>query len=172
MIFFHSAASSTSSPLIVDIAADICRLNDLALLAEHSGQIILGGGVAKHHCCNANLMRNGADFSVYVNTGVEYDGSDAGASPDEAISWGKIRLDAKPVKVWGDATIIFPLLVSQTFAKHHPNSPSRQQQQDEQETPVTAALNAKREQMTDTPRTLQCCCVCRQTQSVNSSSSP
>jgi len=26
--------------------------------------IILGGGVIKHHICNANLMRNGADFSV------------------------------------------------------------------------------------------------------------
>ena len=25
-------------------------------------------GVPKHHVCNANLMRNGADFSVFVNT--------------------------------------------------------------------------------------------------------
>ncbi len=25
-------------------------------------------GVPKHHICNANLMRNGADFAVYVNT--------------------------------------------------------------------------------------------------------
>ncbi len=33
-----------------------------------AGMIILGGGVAKHHICNANLMRNGADFAVYVNT--------------------------------------------------------------------------------------------------------
>ncbi len=32
-------------------------------------RIILGGGVIKHHTCNANLMRNGADFSVYINTG-------------------------------------------------------------------------------------------------------
>lgn len=29
----------------------------------------------------------------------EYDGSDSGARPDEAISWGKIRMDAKPIKV-------------------------------------------------------------------------
>jgi len=43
--------------------------------------------------------------------------SDSGASPDEAISWGKIRLTAQPVKVSADATIVFPLLVSQTFAK-------------------------------------------------------
>lgn len=31
--------------------------------------------------------------------GQEYDGSDSGARPDEAVSWGKIKLDANPVKV-------------------------------------------------------------------------
>lgn len=80
-------------------------------------RIILGGGVIKHHCCNANLMRNGAEFSVYINTGHEFDGSDSGASPDEAVSWGKIKVDAKPVKVSSDATLVFPLIVSQTFYK-------------------------------------------------------
>ncbi len=63
-------------------------------------------------------MRNGANFSVYINTGHEFDGSDSGASPDEAVSWGKIRVDAKPVKVSVDASIVFPLIVSQTFVKH------------------------------------------------------
>lgn len=75
-------------------------------------------GVPKHHICNANLMRNGADFAVYLNTAQEFDGSDSGARPDEAISWGKIRIDAKPVKVCGDATILLPLIMSQTFLKH------------------------------------------------------
>lgn len=28
----------------------------------------------------------------------EFDGSDSGARPDEAVSWGKIRVDAQPVK--------------------------------------------------------------------------
>lgn len=46
-------------------------------------------------------QRNGADFSVYVNTAQEFDGSDSGARPDEAVSWGKIRVDASPVKVGG-----------------------------------------------------------------------
>lgn len=32
-------------------------------------RVILGGGVVKHHTCNANLMRNGAEYSVYINTG-------------------------------------------------------------------------------------------------------
>ena len=33
------------------------------------------------------------------------------------MSWGKIKLDATPVKVSSDATIVFPLIVSQTFFK-------------------------------------------------------
>jgi len=34
-----------------------------------------------------------------LNTASEFDGSDSGARPDEALSWGKIRKDATPVKV-------------------------------------------------------------------------
>lgn len=86
--------------------------------------IILGGGLVKHHTCNANLMRNGADWAVFVNTGQEFDGSDSGARPDEAISWGKIKLDAKPVKIYAEATIVFPLLVAQTFAKDFVGTPA------------------------------------------------
>jgi deoxyhypusine synthase len=115
MLYFHSYKRPG---FILDINQDIRRINDLAVRSHCTGQIILGGGVVKHHTCNANLMRNGADYSVYVNTASDFDGSDSGASPDEAISWGKIRITAKPVKVTGEATIVFPLLVSQTFAKN------------------------------------------------------
>ncbi len=40
------------------------------------------------------------------------------ASPDEAVSWGKIRRDAKPVKLCAEATLVLPLLVGETFAKN------------------------------------------------------
>ena len=36
---------------------------------------------------------------MFVNTAQEFDGSDSGARPDEAVSWGKIKLTATPVKV-------------------------------------------------------------------------
>lgn len=103
--------------LRIDIAHDIRVINDLALNAKNTGMLILGGGLAKHHICNANLMRNGADHAVFINTGMEFEGSDAGASPNEAISWGKIKITAKPVKVVGEASILFPLLVAETFAR-------------------------------------------------------
>ena len=71
---------------------------------------------------NAHLYRNGADYAVYINTAQEFDGSDAGAVPDEAVSWGKIRSsnsEKNTVKLYGDATIIFPLVVAETFAKEN-----------------------------------------------------
>jgi deoxyhypusine synthase len=100
------------------LVQDIKFLNDSALKAKKSGQIILGGGVIKHHINNANLMRNGANFSVYVNTAQEFDGSDAGARPDEAVSWGKIAIDAKPVKVYSDFSLVFPIIIAETFARN------------------------------------------------------
>ena len=88
MIYFHSYKNPG---LIVDLVRDIRRLNDISVRAKKAGMIILGGGVCKHQIANAMLFRNGADFSVYINTGQEFDGSDSGARPDEAISWGKLK---------------------------------------------------------------------------------
>lgn len=48
---------------------------------------------------NILLQRNGANYAVFINTSSEFDGSDSGARPEEAISWGKIQKDATPVKV-------------------------------------------------------------------------
>lgn len=116
MLFFQSFKEPG---FVLDIVEDIRGINLQAMRATKTGMVILGGGVVKHHICNANLMRNGADYAVFVNTGQEFDGSDSGARPDEAVSWGKIKLEAEPVKVSGEASLIFPLLVSQTFAKYN-----------------------------------------------------
>ena len=115
MLYFHDWKRAG---FIVDICKDVRRINDIAVRAKKSGMVILGGGLIKHHVCNANLMRNGADYALFINTSSDYDGSDTGARPDEAVSWGKIKMEASPVKLYGDATILFPLIVSQTFAKY------------------------------------------------------
>ena len=115
VLFFESF---NEKGFIVDLVQDTRRINGISLKAKKSGMILLGGGVAKHHVCNANQMRNGADFSVFINTGNEFDGSDAGARPDEAISWGKIRSDASPVKVYTESSLTFPILVAETFVRN------------------------------------------------------
>ena len=101
----------------VDIVGDIKKLNDLTFEAKKTGVIILGAGLVKHHILNTNMLRNGCDYAVYINNSQEFDGSDAGARPDEAVSWGKISPMSNSVKVFGDATILFPLIVAKCFAK-------------------------------------------------------
>lgn len=137
MLYFHTFKSS---PKVLDISItrDIRRINGMSLVAKRAGMIILGGGIVKHHIANACLMRNGAESAVYINTAQEFDGSDAGARPDEAVSWGKIKVGADSVKVssrsrhtegiliskqvYAEATVVFPLIVAATFAKANPKS--------------------------------------------------
>lgn len=102
---------------VLDIAEDAKQFNDLTIGLKKSGLVILGSGIVKHTILNANMLRNGAEYAVYINTAQEFDGSDAGALPEEAVSWGKILPNAESVKVFGEATILFPLLVAETFAK-------------------------------------------------------
>jgi deoxyhypusine synthase len=99
---------------ILKFSADVRMMDCEAINAtpRKTGAIILGGGLPKHHICNANMLRNGADYAVYINTAQEFDGSDSGAHPDEAVSWGKINGSAKPVKVY----VYTPSLVSDAFS--------------------------------------------------------
>jgi deoxyhypusine synthase len=96
----------------VDITQDMSDIVKIALNADKTGVICLGGGTAKHYTLNAQIFREGAAYAVYINTGNEYEGSDSGAAVDEAMTWAKVKTDALNVKVHGDATIIFPLVVA------------------------------------------------------------
>ncbi len=115
MIYFFK---SKHPDFLVDVAEDIWKMNNTTLGPKRTGIILLGGGVIKHHICNANMFRNGADYAVYINSSPEFDGSDSGALPEEAVSWGKISPGAKRVKIYGEASVIFPLIVIKSFAKN------------------------------------------------------
>jgi len=101
---------------LLDVNEDLKWFNDTTIGLKKSGAIILGSGIVKHTILNANMLRNGLDYTVYINTSQEFDGSDAGALPEEAVSWGKILPNAESVKVFADATIVFPLIVAESFA--------------------------------------------------------
>jgi deoxyhypusine synthase len=108
MLYFHTfKAAGIGRHLRIDIVEDIRKINTLAVRARRTGMIVLGGGLVKHHIANANLMRNGAESAVFINTAQEFDGSDAGARPDEAVSWGKIKVGAESVKVSFDLFLFF-----------------------------------------------------------------
>lgn len=114
MMYFHSFRNPG---LVLDILEDLRRINKIAMKAKESGIIAVGSGVTKHHMMKANCIRDGADYCVFLNTAVEYDGSDSGARPDESIAAGKIRPEATPVKLFCEASLVLPLIISQTFCK-------------------------------------------------------
>ena len=97
---------------VIDAAKDNTSITTLMQDAEKAGCIVLGGGIAKHYLLNAAIFRDGFDYSIYITTASEFDGSDSGGNQEEAISWAKIKPDAQRVKVFCDATIAFPLLVA------------------------------------------------------------
>jgi len=108
----HLALFRQDCDLVVDAAGDMRAIGTEVSFAKKTGAIILGGGFAKHHTIGLNIMRGGLDYAVYVSTGTQYDGSMTGARTNEAVSWGKISEKAKSVYVEGDATIIFPIIIS------------------------------------------------------------
>merc|ERR1712168_118958 len=114
MLFFNSFRNKFT----LDTVGDIKYLYNLTIRSPNSGMILNGGGIVKHHACLSNLMRGGADYAVYINTAQEFDGSDAGAKPDEAVSWGKINAKCRPVKIVCDFTLVLPMIIGKTFFEH------------------------------------------------------
>lgn len=113
--YFFNYNRKPGKKLIIDQIMDHHRLIEMTLDAKDTGIIVLGSGLVKHTLCNANMYREGAKYAVYMTTAQEFDGSDSGAEPEEAKSWGKIAADANTVKVVGDTTILLPLLVAGSF---------------------------------------------------------
>jgi len=101
----------------VDEMADEQALADLVFTAKRTGALVIGGGVSKHHTIWWNQFRDGLDYAVYVTTAPEWDGSLSGARVREAVSWNKVREDAKQVTIEGDASVILPLLVAPLIQK-------------------------------------------------------
>ena len=95
----------------INLLADEHMLSDIIFEAKKTGALMVGGGISKHHTIWWNQFRGGLDYAVYVTTAQEYDGSLSGAKLEEAISWKKIKEDAEFANIYGDATVILPLLL-------------------------------------------------------------
>jgi deoxyhypusine synthase len=94
----------------INILEDEQFLSDLVWNAKKMGGLIIGGGISKHHVIWWSQFKDGLDYAVYITTAQEYDGSLSGARTYEAISWGKIKENAKHITVEGDATVYLPII--------------------------------------------------------------
>jgi deoxyhypusine synthase len=98
--------------LELDLVSDEKKIVELIVSSKRLGALIIGGGISKHHTIWWAQLKDGLDYAVYITTAVEYDGSLSGAQPREAISWGKLKPSSKHVVVYGDATVLLPIIVA------------------------------------------------------------
>ncbi len=96
--------------LRIDLFGDEQMLSEMMNGAKTVGAISVGGGISKHHTIWWSQFRGGLDYCIYLTTAEEYDGSLSGARIREAVSWGKVKEQAKNMTVEGDATITLPLI--------------------------------------------------------------
>jgi deoxyhypusine synthase len=107
---------SKRSQLAINPIKDFDLLGDLVYEAKKSGAIILGGGTPKHHAQYMNTLRDGLDAAVQISSARVEDGSLSGAPLKESVSWGKLKGE-KASTIFGDVTVVFPLIVAAAFEK-------------------------------------------------------
>ncbi len=98
--------------IIFNILKDQTKISDIIFEAEKTGALMLGGGISKHHTLWWNQFRDGLDYAVYITTANEWDGSLSGAEVKEAISWNKVKSEAKQVTIHGEITTLLPFIYS------------------------------------------------------------
>ncbi|GCE25236.1 deoxyhypusine synthase [Dictyobacter alpinus] len=118
------------SQLTLDPLADV---NETTAIVHHStrnGVIILGGGSPKNFYLQTQpqlwevlgIQKGGHDYFVQITADAPHWGGLSGATPSEAVSWGKIKPDQlnDAVVVYGDSTIALPLLTAYAVSKAQP----------------------------------------------------
>jgi deoxyhypusine synthase len=105
--------------LVINPLRDFDLLGEMVYDAKRSGAIILGGGTPKHHTQYMNTLREGLDAAVQISSARVDDGSLSGAPLRESVSWGKLKGEGleKTSTIFGDVTIVFPLIVAAALEK-------------------------------------------------------
>ncbi|QAU13792.1 deoxyhypusine synthase [Halorubrum sp. BOL3-1] len=97
----------------LDALADMTDLTDLAFEADDAGCLLVGGGVPKNFTLQTMLVTPRAyDYAVQITMDPEATGGLSGATLEEARSWGKLEKDARNASVYGDATVMLPMLIA------------------------------------------------------------
>ncbi len=117
-----------------DVNADVNETAAIVLAAKHSGGRsavwILGGGSPKNFVLQTEpqlqevlgVSEKGHDYYLAVTDARPDTGGLSGATPAEAVSWGKIDPEQLPgtVIVYCDTTIALPLLAAYVLARRKP----------------------------------------------------
>ena len=127
-----AAMAMRGSKLLPDVNRDVNQSAAIVYEAKSSGHkssvFIVGGGSPKNFMLQTEpqiqevlgIPEKGHDYFLQCTDARPDTGGLSGATPAEAVSWGKIDPDKLPdcVVAYLDATVALPLLTAYTLARH------------------------------------------------------
>jgi deoxyhypusine synthase len=124
------------STLMIDPNRDVNEVCAIILAGKRNGCVILGGGSPKNFYLQGQptlwevygIHKGGNDYFIQITTDQVVWGGLSGATPSEAVSWGKVNPGVLPDTVvsYCDSTIAFPL-----FCEYAVGSPNGRRQRKE-----------------------------------------
>jgi deoxyhypusine synthase len=134
-----AAKALTGNKLRYDVNADVNETASIVLDAKRRGGksavLIFGGGSPKNFLLQTEpqiqevlkIEEKGHDYFLQVTDARPDTGGLSGATPSEAVSWGKIDPDRLPdaVVCYLDSTIGLPIITSYALARHKPRKLKR-----------------------------------------------
>jgi deoxyhypusine synthase len=122
--------------LMIDPNQDVNEVCAIILAGHQNGCVILGGGSPKNFYLQGQptlwevygIPKGGNDYFIQITTDQVVWGGLSGATPAEAVSWGKVNPGVLPdtVVAYCDSTIAFPLFCEYAVGSEHNRRPRRE----------------------------------------------
>jgi len=133
-IAYHELMNGAT--LMIDPNRDVNEVCAIILAGRQNGCIILGGGSPKNFYLQGQptlwevygIPKGGNDYFIQLTTDQVVWGGLSGATPAEAVSWGKVNPGVLPdtVVAYCDSTIAFPLFCEYAVGSVHNRRPRRE----------------------------------------------
>ena len=133
-IAFHELMND--SHLMIDPNKDVNEVCAFILAGKKNGCVILGGGSPKNFYLPGQptlwevygIPKGGNDYFIQITTDSVVWGGLSGATPAEAVSWGKINPGVLPdtAVAYCDSTIAFPLFCEYAVGCEHSRRPRKE----------------------------------------------
>ena len=137
--------------LLIDPSKDVNEICAIIQAGEKNGCVILGGGSPKNFYLQGQptlwevygIPKGGNDYFIQITTDQVVWGGLSGATPSEAVSWGKVNPGVLPdtVVTYADSTIAFPLFCE--YACGHKNGRRKRKSLVHKRDALVAALKAE-----------------------------
>jgi deoxyhypusine synthase len=119
----------------IDPDLDVLESTAIVFDAKRNGVVILGGGSPKNFYLQTqptlwqilDLNRGGHEYVLQISTDSPQWGGLSGATPSEAISWGKVQanMEKNHVVLYSDSTVAAPIVFAHALSTRKKRPPKR-----------------------------------------------